>query len=78
MWQIRKIFGFDLSVIWRDITFKKYVIVQNLLSLMLNLVVVMGLRENIANREICHLMCPLVLKTEVVAAIIYVAVLYLE
>ena len=38
-WQIRKIFGFDLSVIWRDITFKKYVIVQNLLSLMLNLVV---------------------------------------
>lgn len=45
---------------------------------MLNLVVVMGLRENIANREICHLMCPLVLKTEVVAAIIYVAVLYLE
>ena len=43
---------------------------------MLNLVVVIGLRENIANREICHLMCPLVLKTEVVAAIIYVAVLF--
>ena len=39
-------------------------------------IVVVELRGNISNREICHLMCPMALKTEVVAAIIYVAVLF--